>query len=75
MLNETVNFKQAIIKLRKQIDQSGSKAKALDLVLTEIDVPLWSISLDIKLLEKINDAVERTEKAAKTEFERLLEDI
>ena len=75
MVDESVNFKESIVQLRDQIDESGRKAKDLDLVLSEVDVPLWSIALDVKLLEKINGAVDRTKKKAKNEFERLLEDI
>jgi hypothetical protein len=75
MVDESVNFKQAIVQLRGQIEESGRPAKELDKVIRDIDVPLWSITLDVNLLEKISDAVDKTGKKSEQEFDRLLEDI
>jgi hypothetical protein len=75
MIDENINYKQAIVQLRNQITLSGRPSRELDTIIQEIDVPLWSISLDVSLLEKIQQAVNTTQKKSRLELEKLLGDI
>jgi hypothetical protein len=75
MSDESVNFKQAIIQLRAQMNDHRLLTKELDQVLHDIDAPLWSLSLDVELLKKISDAVNRSEKKTKIKLDQLLETI
>jgi hypothetical protein len=75
MTEENINYKQAIIQLRNQVKISGRPARELDAIIREIDVPLWSISLEVALLEKIKAAVDKTQEKSKLELDNLLRDI
>ena len=75
MIDENINYKQAIVQLRNQVKMSGRPARELDTIIREIDVPLWSISLDLGLLEKIKGAVDKTQEKSKRELDKLLGDI
>jgi hypothetical protein len=75
MIDENTNYRDSITQLRNQIKLSGRPARDLDGILHEIEVPLWSISLNVGLLEKINRAVGKTQAKSQLELDRLLGDI
>lgn len=70
-----INYKKCIRQWRDQMQETGYAAEELDRVLSTIDAPVWSFTLNAKFLKQIQQAVDGVVGDVQAEFKQLLTEI